>query len=109
MLQSIVQPDEVDPDGVMEILKVYTETKITRIGHSRDYIGFAGLQILIQSGSKLRWQFGAECFNRYEVLLFAFCELLIVGTKEIGQVCNYTFAYHEVFDFFESFHINQSF
>lgn len=33
-----VQPDKVDPDGVMEILKVYTETKIACIGHSRDYI-----------------------------------------------------------------------
>ena len=40
-----VLPDKVDPDGVMEILKAYTETKIDRIGHSRDYIGFTGRQI----------------------------------------------------------------
>lgn len=104
-----VQPDKVYPDGVMEILKVYTETKIARISHSRDYIGFAGRQILIQSGDKLRRQFGAEHFNRYEVFLFTFGELFVVGAKEIGQVCNYTFTHHEVFDFFESFHIIQSF
>lgn len=73
------------------------------------FIRFTGSQIFIQSRCKFGWQFGAEGFNRSEILLFTFCELPIVGTKEIGQVCNYTFTHHEVFDFFESFHINQSF
>ena len=44
-----------------------------------------------------------------EILLFAFCELLIVGTKEISQVSDYAFTHHEVSNFFDSFHINQSF
>ena len=48
-----VQPDKIDPYGVMEVLKVYTEAEITSIGHHGDHIRFTGSQILIQSRSKL--------------------------------------------------------
>lgn len=104
-----VEMDEVNPDGMMEVFKVYTETEITSISHPGDNIRFAGGQVFVQSGHKFSWQLGAEGFNRSEILLFAFCELLIIGTKEIGQVGDNTFTYHEVFNFFDSFHINQSF
>lgn len=103
------QPDKVDSDGVMEVFEVYTEPEITCICYPRDNIRFAGSKLLIQSGHKFNWQHGTEGFNRSEILLFAFCELLIVGTKEIGQVSNYAFTHHDVFNFFDSFHINQSF
>ena len=104
-----VQSDKVDSDGVMEVFEVYPETEITRISSPGDNISFAGIQIRIQGGYEFSWKLGTESFNRSEILLFAFCELLIVGTKEIGQVSNYAFTHHDVFHFFDSFHINQSF
>ena len=33
----------------------------------------------------------------------------IVGTKEISQASDYAFTHHEVSNFFDRFHINQSF
>ena len=47
-----VQPDKVDPNGVMEVFKVYTETEITGISHPGDNIRFAGGQVFVQSGHK---------------------------------------------------------
>ena len=104
-----VQADKVDPNGVMEVFEVYPETEITCISSLGDNISFAGIQIRIQSGYEFSWKLGTEGFNRSEILLFAFCELCVIGAKEIGQVCNYAFTHHEVFNFCDRFHINQSF
>ena len=76
-----VQADKVDPNGVMEVFEVYPETEITRISSPGDNISFAGIQIRIQGGYEFSWKLGTESFNRSEILLFAFCELCIVGTK----------------------------
>ena len=83
-----VQPNEVDADGMMEILKVHTEAKITCIGHSGDHIGFAGGQIIIQRGRRTRRKLFAEDLNCCKIILLTLRELLVVGTKEISQVCN---------------------
>jgi len=40
-----VQPDKVDPNGVMEVFKVYTETEITGISHPGENIRFAGCNL----------------------------------------------------------------
>lgn len=72
---------KVDPNGVMEVFEVYPETEITRISSPGDNISFAGIQIRIQGGYEFSWKLGTESFNRSEILLFAFCELCIVGTK----------------------------
>ena len=104
-----VQADKVDPNGVMEVFEVYLETEITCISSPGDNISFAGIQIRIQSGYEFSWKLGTESFNRNEILLFTFCELLIVGTKEISQIRNHAFTHHEVSNFFDRFHINQSF
>ena len=104
-----VQADKVDPNGVMEVFEVYPETEITGISSPGDNIGFAGIQIRIQGGYEFSWKLGTEGFNRSEIFLFAFCELLIVGTKKISQIRNYAFTHHEVSNFIDRFHINQSF
>ena len=79
-----VQACKVDPNGVMEVFEVYPETEITCISSLGDNIGFAGIQIRIQGGYEFSWKLGAESFNRSEIFLFTFCELLIVGTKKIS-------------------------
>lgn len=104
-----VQADKVDPNGVMEVFEVYLETEITCISSLGDNISFAGIQIRIQSGHKFNWQLGTEGFNGSEIFLFTFCELLIVGTKKISQIRNNAFTHHEVSNFIDRFHINQSF
>ena len=76
-----VQADKVDPNEVMEVFEVYPKTEITRISSPGDNISFAGIQIRIQGGYEFSWKLGTESFNRSEILLFAFCELCIVGTK----------------------------
>ena len=68
----------------MEVFEVYPETEITCISSLGDNISFAGIQIRIQSGYEFSWKRGTEGFNRSEILLFAFCELCIIGAKEIG-------------------------
>ena len=90
----------------LTLLLMYLNNRLKKIGQSYNMI-----ETMIFSES-----FGTKSFNinvedRQECMeaIFAFCELLIVGTKEIGQVSNYAFTHHDVFNFFDSFHINQSF
>jgi len=104
-----IEADEVDANGVMEMLQIHTKSKVTRICNNRNNIRLPGRYVLIQCGVLLCWKFGTELFNGRVILLFALSKVWIISSEQVCQIGYDTFSNHEVYDLFYRFHINQSF
>ena len=104
-----VKPHEVDPDGMMEILKVNPETQVSGIDNIRNHIGLTGGKIFVQAGRTVARKLCSERFNRCQIAFFTFYELGVIGAKQIGQIGDHTFARHQIHNSFYRFHKNQSF
>jgi len=104
-----IKPNKVNPDGMVEILKVYPEAQIAGIDNIRNHIGFVCGKILVQDRRMVIRKLGSERFNGYQIPFFTFCELSVVGAKKIGQIGDHAFARHQIHNAFYRFHKNQSF